>query len=51
MIFKNVSVLKKEKSQSSNSRSIQRAAKTHLKKTTFSYEKNRFPLGKMIVLN
>jgi hypothetical protein len=25
--------------------------KTHLKKTTFSYEKNRFPLGKIVVLN
>ena len=25
--------------------------KTHLKKTTFSYEKNRFSLGKINVLN
>jgi hypothetical protein len=25
--------------------------KTHLKKTTFSYEKNRFSLGKNVVLN
>ena len=45
-LFRNVSVLKKEKSQNSNSRSIQRKVKTHLKKTTFSNEKKSFSTWK-----
>ena len=34
-----------------NGSSTDTATNAHLKKTTFTYEKNRFSLGKIIVLN